>query len=56
LSQAIAIGVIGPAEGGGGRLYSHVIAGKGNMPPRGGTTWPDATIHMAADYIVSLAK
>jgi cytochrome c5 len=37
-------------------LYSHVIAGKGNMPPRGGTTWPDATIHMAVDYIVSLNK
>lgn len=37
-------------------LYSHVIAGKGNMPPRGGTTWPDATIRMAVDYIVSLNK
>jgi cytochrome c5 len=37
-------------------LYSHVIAGKGNMPPRGGTTWPDATIRMAVDYIVSLDK
>jgi cytochrome c5 len=37
-------------------LYAHVIAGKGNMPPRGGTTWPDATIHMAVDYIVSLNK
>jgi cytochrome c5 len=37
-------------------LYSHVIAGKGNMPPRGGTTWPDATIRMAVDYMVSLNK
>ena len=37
-------------------LYAHVIAGKGNMPPRAGTTWPDATIHMAVDYMVSINK
>jgi cytochrome c5 len=37
-------------------LYSHVIAGKGNMPARAGTTWPDATIRMAVDYMVSLNK
>ena len=37
-------------------LYSHVIAGKGNMPPRAGTTWPDATLHMAVDYMVSINK
>jgi len=37
-------------------LYSHAIAGKGNMPPRGGTNWPDATIRMAVDYMVSLNK
>jgi cytochrome c5 len=37
-------------------LYSHAIAGKGNMPPRGGTTWPDATIRMTVDYMVSLNK
>jgi cytochrome c5 len=37
-------------------LYSHAIAGKGNMPPRGGTTWPDATIRMAVDYMLSLNK
>jgi cytochrome c5 len=37
-------------------LYSHVIAGKGNMPARAGTTWPDATLHMAVDYMVSLNK
>jgi cytochrome c5 len=37
-------------------LYSHVINGKGNMPPRGGTTWPDAAIRMAVDYMVSLNK
>ena len=35
-------------------LYAHVIAGKGVMPPRGGTSWPDATIHMTVDYMVSL--
>lgn len=35
-------------------LYAHVVAGKGAMPPRGGTTWPDATLHMAVDYMVSL--
>jgi cytochrome c5 len=37
-------------------LYSSAIAGKGNMPARGGTTWPDATIRMAVDYMVSLNK
>ncbi len=37
-------------------LYAHVIAGKGNMPPRGGTNWPDPTIRMAVDYMVSLNK
>jgi cytochrome c5 len=37
-------------------LYTHAIAGKGAMPPRGGTTWPDATIRMAVDYMVSLNK
>jgi cytochrome c5 len=37
-------------------LYSHAINGKGNMPPRGGTTWPDPTIRMAVDYMVSLNK
>jgi cytochrome c5 len=37
-------------------LYLHVIEGKGAMPPRAGTTWPDPTIRMAVDYIVSLNK
>ena len=37
-------------------LYQHAIAGKGNMPPKGGTTWPDATIRMTVDYMVSLNK
>jgi len=37
-------------------LYTHAMEGKGTMPPRGGTTWPDATIRMAVDYMVSLNK
>jgi cytochrome c5 len=37
-------------------LYSNAIGGKGTMPPRGGTTWPDATIRMAVDYMVALNK
>ena len=37
-------------------LYSHAIEGKGTMPPRGGTTWPDATVRMTVDYMVSLNR
>jgi cytochrome c5 len=37
-------------------LYQHAMAGKGAMPPRGGTTWPDPTIRAAVDYMVSLNK
>jgi cytochrome c5 len=37
-------------------LYKDAISGKGLMPPKGGTTWPDATVRMAVDYMVSLAK
>jgi cytochrome c5 len=37
-------------------LYKHALEGKGNMPARGGTTWPDATIRSAVDYMVSLNK
>ena len=37
-------------------LYKDAIAGKGNMPPKGGTTWPDATIRMTVDYMISLNK
>ncbi len=37
-------------------LYTHALAGKGNMPARGGTTWPDATVRMAVDYMISLTK
>ena len=37
-------------------LYKDAINGKGNMPPKGGTNWPDATIRMTVDYMVSLNK
>jgi cytochrome c5 len=37
-------------------LYKDAISGKGNMPAKGGTTWPDATIRMAVDYMVSQNK
>jgi len=37
-------------------LYTHALAGIRNMPARGGTTWPDATIKAAVDYMVSLNK
>ena len=37
-------------------LYKDAISGKGNMPPKGGTTWPDATIRLTVDYMVSLNK
>ena len=37
-------------------LYSHAVSGIRSMPPRGGSTWPDATIRMAVDYMVSLNK
>jgi cytochrome c5 len=37
-------------------LYKDAIGGKGNMPAKGGTTWPDATIRMTVDYMVSLNK
>ena len=41
-------------------LYKHAIAGyqggKGVMPAKGGTTWPDDTVKAAVDYMVSLNK
>jgi cytochrome c5 len=37
-------------------LYKDAIEGKGAMPPRGGTTWPDATIRMTVDYMVAQVK
>jgi cytochrome c5 len=37
-------------------LYKDAIGGKGNMPPKGGTNWPDATIRMTVDYMVLLNK
>ncbi len=35
-------------------LYTHAIAGIRNMPARGGTTWPDATVRLAVDHMVAL--
>jgi cytochrome c5 len=37
-------------------LYEAALHGKGNMPPRGGTNWPDALIRATVDYMVSLNK
>ncbi len=37
-------------------LYDHAIAGIRGMPAKGGTTWPDATVRQAVDYMVSLSK
>jgi cytochrome c5 len=37
-------------------LYKDAIGGKGNMPPKGGTTWPDDTVRKVVDYMVSLNK
>jgi cytochrome c5 len=37
-------------------LYKDAIGGKGNMPPKGGTTWPDDTIRKVVDYMVALNK
>ena len=37
-------------------LYKSAIGGKNAMPPKGGTNWPDATIRMTVDYMVSLNK
>ncbi len=37
-------------------LYKDAINGKNAMPPKGGTSWPDATIRMTVDYMVSLNK
>jgi cytochrome c5 len=37
-------------------LYKDAIAGKGNMPAKGGTTWPDATIRLAVDYMLAQSK
>ncbi len=42
--------------GQGSTCTRSAINGKGNMPPRGGTTWPDAAIRMSVDYMVSLNK
>jgi cytochrome c5 len=37
-------------------LYKDAINGKGAMPAKGGTNWPDATIRMTVDYMVAQVK
>jgi cytochrome c5 len=37
-------------------LTASVIKGKGAMPPKGGSTLPDADIKAAVEYIMSQAK
>ena len=37
-------------------MYAAAIKGKGAMPPKGGSTAPDADIHAAVDYMVNAAK
>lgn len=37
-------------------LYTHAIAGIRNMPARGGTIWPDATMRLVVDYMVAQSK
>ncbi|HEX4985853.1 MAG TPA: c-type cytochrome [Burkholderiales bacterium] len=37
-------------------LYEHALKGKGAMPPKGGSTAPDADVKAAVDYLVGLAK
>ena len=37
-------------------MYATAIKGKGAMPPKGGSTAPDADIHAAVDYMVNAAK
>lgn len=37
-------------------LYRFTIQGRGAMPARGGTNWPDATLRAAVDYMVELNK
>jgi cytochrome c5 len=41
---------------GQGHAVQGCHGGKGNMPPKGGTTWPDDTIRKVVDYMVSLNK
>jgi cytochrome c5 len=37
-------------------LYKFTIEGRGAMPARGGTDWPDATLRAAVDDMVELNK
>jgi len=41
---------------GANALTASVIKGKGAMPPKGGSSLPDADIKAAVEYIVSQAK
>ncbi|TFY96609.1 c-type cytochrome [Ramlibacter humi] len=38
------------------KLYEAALKGKGAMPPKGGTSAPDADVRAAVDYIVNAAK
>ncbi|WP_207003938.1 c-type cytochrome [Trinickia mobilis] len=37
-------------------IYNYALHGKGNMPPKGGSTASDADVKAAVDYMVSAAK
>ena len=37
-------------------LYHSAVAGKGAMPPRGGTTASEADIHAAVDFMAAAAQ
>jgi cytochrome c5 len=37
-------------------VYNYALHGKGAMPPKGGSTAPDADVKAAVDYMVSAVK
>jgi cytochrome c5 len=37
-------------------LYNSALHGKNAMPPKGGSTAPDADVQAAVDYMVSQSK
>ncbi|MEA3117375.1 MAG: hypothetical protein QOI13_645, partial [Paraburkholderia sp.] len=37
-------------------IYNYALHGKGNMPPKGGSTASDADVKAAVDYMVNAAK
>jgi cytochrome c5 len=41
---------------GNAKLYESSIKGKGAMPPKGGSSAPDADIRAAVDYMVGASK